>query len=257
MSQKTIKQTETEDLRRALEERTLQVEAVTKELEKFTYSVSHDLRAPLRAIEGFSRILLEDYNDKLDEDGRRYLNIIDCSSRKMTHLLDALLMFSRLGRQELKLTRLNMHELVSSVWDELNSQTAPRKIELKLNKIPDALGDVTLMRHIWENLLGNAIKFTAKKDRAIIEISGKLKRGQVVYCIKDNGVGFNMKAADKLFGVFQRLHSQEEFDGNGMGLALVRRLVRRHSGDIWGEAEVGEGATFCFHLPSLVRPEKN
>lgn len=142
-----------------------------------------------------------------------------------------------------------MRELVQSVWEKLDSPSALRQVELKLGNLPDAVGDAALVGQIWENLLGNAIKFTSRKDLASIEISGECQSGQAVYWIKDNGVGFNMKAADQLFGVFQKLHPEEEFEGSGIGLALVQRLVRRHSGDIRGEAEVGKGATFCFQLP--------
>ncbi len=238
-----------EHLREALHERTAQLETITNELEKFSYSVSHDLRAPLRAIEGFSKIMLEDYSDKLDEEGQRFLKIIDASSRKMTRLLDDLLLFSRLGRQEMKPTCVEMKELVSSVWEELTPNCGSRKIQLKLKTLPDAWGDSSLLRQIWTHLLQNAVKFTGPKEQATIEISAKVEPARVVYLIKDNGVGFDMKSADKLFGVFQRLHTEEEFMGSGIGLAIVQRLVRRHSGEIWTQAKTGEGAAFYFSLP--------
>lgn len=242
---------EVETLRRDLAEKTAQLEATRQELEKFTYSVSHDLRAPLRAIEGFSKILLEDYPEKLDEEGQRYLKILDASSRKMTRLLDDLLRLSRLGRQEMTAARVNMHELATSVWQEIQPQGTGRKIDFKLNSLPDGWGDSVLLHQIWANLLENAIKFTAPRNPAVIEISGTTEPDRVVYSIKDNGVGFDMKSAGKLFGVFQRLHSEEEFNGSGMGLAIAQRLVRRHSGEIWADAKKDKGAAFYFTLPRV------
>ena len=250
MNEQSAEKAEVERLRQALQERTAQLEARTKELEKFSYSVSHDLRAPLRAIEGFSKILLEDYTDKLDEEGQRFLKIIDGSSRKMTGLLDDLLMFSRLGRQEMHPSLLDMKQAVNSVWEELRPDPGSRKVELKIGSLPEGWGDPTLVQHVWRQLLDNALKFTLPKAEAIIDVSGTKEADRVVYRIKDNGVGFHMKSVSKLFGVFQRLHTQEEFVGNGIGLALVQRLVRRHSGDAWVEAEVNVGTTVCFSLPS-------
>lgn len=241
---------EIERLRRALADRSAQLEAVTEELEKFSCSVSHDLRAPLRAIEGFSKILLEDYADKIDEEGQRFLKILDGSSRKMTGLLDDLVEFSRLGRHEMQPSLLKMKSVVDSVWEELRQSPASRALELKVGPIPDGWGDPALVQQVWRRLLENAVKFTAPRVKAIIEISGTTEPGRVVYRIKDNGVGFDLKSVSKLFGVFQRLHSAEKFDGNGIGLAIVQRLVRRNSGEAWAEAEPGVGATFYFSLPS-------
>jgi len=249
MNKESLKSGEIERLEKALQERTAQLENMTKELEKFSYSVSHDLRAPLRAIEGFTKIVLEDYADKLDEDGKRFLNIIDGSSRKMTRLLDDLLIFSRLGRQEMKPSCLNMKEIVTDVWEEFRPDLSSREINMKILSLPDAWGDSNLIQQIWRQLLGNAIKFTAPKKVATIEISGKEEPGRMVYSIQDNGVGFDINAAGKLFGVFQRLHTAEEFEGNGIGLAVVQRLVRRHGGEVWTEAKSGSGALFCFTLP--------
>jgi two-component system sensor kinase len=240
---------EVKALQNALEQRTVELDAIKKELEKFTYSVSHDLRAPLRAIEGFSRILLEDYSDKLDENGQHYLKILDASSRKMTQLLDDLLTLSRLGRQEMKCTQVDMRALATSVWGELKAKSAERQIDFKIDSLPNAWGDAALLRQIWTNLIGNALKFTSPRECAKIEIIGKTETDQPVYCVKDNGVGFDMKFSAKLFGVFQRLHTDEEFKGNGIGLAIVQRLVRRHSGEVWADAKLNEGATFCFTLP--------
>jgi light-regulated signal transduction histidine kinase (bacteriophytochrome) len=248
---KEIVEEQVEKLQNALKERTAQLEATRQELEKFTYSVSHDLRAPLRAIEGFSKILLEDYAEKIDEEGQRYLNILDSSSRKMTRLLDDLLLLSRLSRQEMKPARINMSELVESTWQELQDKSSARKIDFIVHALPEGWGDAALLRRVWTNLISNAIKFTVFKEKAVIEISGETEPERVVYCIKDNGVGFNPSAATKLFGVFQRLHTEEEFHGSGMGLAIAQRLVRRHSGEIWGDAKKGEGAKFCFALPRV------
>ena len=251
MNKEIVEYEEVEELRRELAKRTEQLEAITKELEKFAYSVSHDLRAPLRALEGFSKILLEDYGDKLDEEGQRYLRIIDGSGQRMTRLLDDLLLLSRLARQEMKFSQVNMHKLVTSIWDELKSKCPTRQIDFKIDSLPQGCGDAALLRQIWTNLLDNAIKFTGSRERAKIEISGNPEPDYLVYCINDTGVGFDMKAAPKLFGVFQRLHTEEEFKGTGIGLAIVRRLVRRHSGEVWADAKMNEGATFCFTLPRV------
>ncbi|MEO6035890.1 MAG: ATP-binding protein [Verrucomicrobiota bacterium] len=250
MNEQKMEKEELEELRQSLEKRTAQLEAMTSELEKFSYSVSHDLRAPLRAIEGFSKILLEDYTDKLDEEGQRFLKIIDGSSRKMTDLLDDLLLFSRLSRQEMNPARVDMGKAVQSAWEELRPDPGVRKVELNIDPLPDSWGDPALVQQVLKQLLGNAIKFTAPKTKAVIEVNGTKEPDRVVYRIKDNGVGFQMKSVSKLFGVFQRLHMPEEFDGNGIGLAIVQRLIRRQSGEVWAEAEADVGATFCFSLPA-------
>lgn len=236
-------------LQHALDESQAQLEAARLELERFTHSVSHDLRAPLRAIEGFSKILLEDYAERIDEEGQRYLKILESSGRKMTRLLDDLLQLSRLSQQEKKPCQVNMRELVGSIWLELHVPDAMRQIDFKCASLPQAWGDGALLRQIWTNLIDNAIKFTGRKDRAIIEISGHEEADRTVYCIKDNGAGFNMKSAGKLFDVFHRLHTDEEFKGNGIGLAIAQRLVRRHAGEIWANAKKDEGSTFYFSLP--------
>ena len=249
MNKPSIESGEVEQLRQALAERTAQLETMTRELDEFSYSVSHDLRAPLRAIEGFSKILQEDHSGKLDEEAQRFLKIIDASSRRMTGFLDDLLKLSRLSRQEVRPSRLKMELAVNSVWEQLHPESASRNVELKVSSLPDGWGDPSLIQHVWRQLLDNALKFTAPKGNAIIEISGTHEPGRVVYRIKDNGVGFDMKCASRLFGVFQRLHAPEEFHGNGIGLAIVRRSVRRNSGEAWAEAEPGGGATFYFSLP--------
>jgi PAS domain S-box-containing protein len=222
-----------------------------KELEAFSYSVSHDLRAPLRAVDGFSRMVLADYAPKLDEEGRRMLGVIRGEAQRMGRLIDDLLAFFRLGRQSIEATGIEMEALARSVFDELAAQEPSDRVRLDLRPLPPARGSEAMIRQVWVNLIGNAIKFTKERELAEIEIGvwdgGNSGR---IYYIKDNGIGFDMRYADKLFGVFQRLHSQEEFPGTGVGLALVQRIVKRHGGRVWAEGQVGQGATFYFTLPS-------
>jgi len=220
-----------------------------KEMEAFSYSVSHDLRAPLRAIDGFTQILVEDYGAKLDDEGRRVASIIRASTVQMGHLIDDLLSFSRLGRQEVKKSPVDMRSLVGEVYAEIKKSVPARKIDFTVKELPSANADVNMMRVVWTNLLSNAVKFTGKKENAIIEVGSTSDNNEITYYVKDNGAGFDMKYMDKLFGVFQRLHSVEEFEGTGVGLANVKRVVERHGGRAWAEAKVGEGATFYFTLP--------
>ncbi|MGB8216907.1 MAG: ATP-binding protein [Candidatus Methanoperedens sp.] len=228
--------------------RTTQLEAANKELEAFSYSVSHDLRAPLRAIDGFSRVLLEDYSNKLDSEGGRLLNIVRDNTQKMGQLIDDLLALSRLGRKQMEISEIDMAKLAKSVFDELKTTVPDRAIQLDIKALPPAHGDPSMIRQVFVNLLSNAIKFTRPNEKAVIEISGTTKGNENVYCVKDNGVGFDMQYLNKLFGVFQRLHSAEEFEGTGVGLALVQRIIYRHGGRVWAEGKVNEGATFCFTL---------
>ena len=219
-----------------------------KELEAFSYSVSHDLRAPLRAVDGFSRMVFADYAPKLDDEGRRMLGVIRSEAQRMGRLIDDLLAFSRLGRQPIEAVRIEMQEMAQSVFDELAARETHARIRLDLRPLPPACGSEPMIRQVWVNLIGNAIKFTKECEVAEIEI-GSWDGGQIYY-IKDNGIGFDMCYVDKLFGVFQRLHSQQEFPGTGVGLALVQRIVKRHGGRIWAEGQVGQGATFYFTLLS-------
>jgi len=220
------------------------------ELEAFCYSVSHDLRAPLRSITSFSQFLVQDYESKFDEEGKRMLGVIQCEARRMGRLVDGLLSFSRLGRQPLRKSVLDLTALVNAVFDELTTRHTGRKPELELKPLPTAHADEALMREVFVNLLSNAIKFTASQEVPRIEIGGQSDSEHTLYYVKDNGVGFDARHADKLFGVFQRLHGQEEFEGAGVGLALVQRIIHRHGGRIWAESIVNGGATFRFTVPN-------
>lgn len=229
-------------------QRTEQVEAINKELEAFTYSVSHDLRAPLRGMSGFARILEEDYGERLDDDGRRYLEIIKSNAAQMGRLIDDLLSLSRLGRQPLKATTLSLGELAEEAFRLASADDLHRTIELTVDSLPQCRGDASLMRQVLINLLSNAVKFTRHAAPARIHVGWSSQNGEVVYFIRDNGAGFDMRYAGKLFGVFQRLHGTDEFAGTGVGLAIVKRIVERHGGRIWAEGEPGKGATFYFTL---------
>ena len=225
------------------------LEASNKELEAFSYSVSHDLRSPLRAIDGFSRIILEDYRDKLDDEGKRLLNIIRKNTRDMGQLIDDLLAFSRIGRQQLTLSGIDMGGLAEMVFEDLKALAPGRAISLVLKDPPPALADKALVRQVLINLLSNAVKFTRDASAAHIEFGGRAEKNENVYYVKDNGVGFNMQYVDKIFGVFQRLHSVDEFEGTGVGLAIVQRIVLMHGGRGRAEGKLNEGATFYFTLP--------
>ena len=238
-----------DNLEELVKERTAQLEAANNELESFSYSVSHDLRAPLRAIDGFGVALLEDYGQQVDEEGRRLIGIMRENATQMGQLIDDLLTFSRLGRQEMKASRIDMTALAKGVFEELKA-AAPKKIELKIRRLPSARGDRSLMHHVFLNLIDNAIKYSRLQKAPVIEIDGRSEDGEHIYSISDNGVGFDMKYADKLFAVFQRLHRADEFEGTGVGLALVQRIIVRHGGRVWAEADVGQGATFHFILPT-------
>lgn len=242
-----------EEIRRLhgdLEQRAAQLESANRELESFSYSVSHDLRSPLRAIDGFSQMLQEDYAAKLDDEGRRLLEVIRDNSRKMGQLIDDLLDFSRLGRKPLSAAQVDMVTLATEALQNLQQAQGPLQPRVTLNPMPAAWCDPVLIRQAWVNLLGNAIKFSSRREAPVVEVSGHLNGGDVVYCVKDNGAGFDMQYYDKLFGVFQRLHSAEEFPGTGVGLAIVQRVVGRHGGRVWAEGEIGKGATFYFSLPT-------
>jgi len=237
-----------EELEQRVIKRTAQLEVANKELEAFSYSVSHDLRAPLRALDGFAKILVEDYGATLDAEATRLLGIITNNAQRMGTLIDDLLSFSRISRQEIKFTKIDMQNMANIVYQELVQETEQDNIELILQAMPDAYGDPSMVRQVWTNLIGNALKFTSKKSSRIIEIGHKTKDNQVVYYIKDNGAGFDMAFSNKLFGMFQRLHSVTDFEGTGVGLAIVQRIVNRLNGRVWAEGKVNEGATFYFTL---------
>jgi PAS domain-containing protein len=219
-----------------------------QELEAFSYSVSHDLRAPLRSMSGFSRMLLEDYGKKLDAQGRDYLDRIESSSQLMNQLVDDMLRLSRIGRAEMKFEAVNLSDLVQSIAEELRSTQPKRDSEFIIQSDVIAEGDKALLKILLHNLLENAWKYTAKVERAMIEFCAIETNGKIVYSIKDNGAGFDMTYRDKLFKAFQRLHSSADYPGTGIGLAIVQRIVNRHGGRTWAEAKVGAGATFYFTL---------
>jgi PAS domain S-box-containing protein len=225
-----------------------QMMAANKELEAFSYSVSHDLRAPLRAVNGYARIMEEDYSGILDDEGTRLLKVIKDSGNRMGLLIDDLLSFSRLGRKELKRSFINMNELVKSIVFDLN-ETTPHKAIIQIETLHPIMGDYSLLNHVLVNLILNAIKYSAKKERPVVTITSKRQNREVVFSISDNGVGFDMKYVHKLFGVFQRLHSSDEFPGTGVGLAIVQRIINKHGGRVWAEAKVNEGAVFSFTIP--------
>ena len=225
------------------------LEAANKELESFSYSVSHDLRVPLRAIDGFSRILIEDYADKLDEEGRRVVNTVRDSAQRMGRLIDDILAFSRVGRVEMADQPIDMDALARSVAAELEPLLAGRQLTIEIAPLPPVRGDPAMMRRVWTNLFDNAVKFTKPKEVAVIQAGARTDGNEVVFYVRDNGVGFDMAYVDKLFGVFQRLHGVDEFPGTGIGLAIVKRIVARHGGRVWAEGKLNEGAAFYFALP--------
>lgn len=226
-----------------------QAKAVNRELEAFSYSVSHDLRTPLRAINGYVEMLQEDFGDKLEKDAIRLLNVISSNSKKMGQLIDDLLDFSRAGKKVINRSDVEMSDIVKPIIDELMDSEKDRDIKLDCKDLGSARVDVNMMRQAWTNLLSNAFKYTQKKEEARIEVGSYQHGDERIYYVKDNGAGFDMKYVDKLFGVFERLHDVEDFQGTGVGLALVKRIIERHSGKIWVEAVENEGATFYFSLP--------
>ncbi|HTF18503.1 MAG TPA: ATP-binding protein [Chryseolinea sp.] len=237
------------DLEKKVAERTAELNSIVKELEAFSYSVSHDLRTPLRAINGFTQILIEDFADNVSEGAVDAMHSIVGNVRRMGQLIDDLLEFSRLGKRSIRKTMLDMNELVASVLFEMNAPTSARQANFTVKELESVRADRSMMRQVMMNLISNALKYSMKKVESIIEIGCYHDENNVVYYVKDNGAGFDMKYYDKLFGVFQRLHRANEFDGTGVGLALVQRIVSKHAGKIWAESSVGEGATFYVALP--------
>ncbi|MGO8735498.1 MAG: PAS domain S-box protein [Terriglobia bacterium] len=246
-----------ENLERRVVERTAELEAMNKELEAFTYSVSHDLRAPLRHIDGFSRLLQEEYSSKLDDGAQHYLDRIRTGTFNMGRLIDDLLSLSRIGRREATPKLTGLGSLVKEVMNGLEPETIGRRIEWKAGELPFVECDPSLMKLVFQNLLSNALKFTRPRAVAVIEVGQTVVNGQPAIFVRDNGVGFSMKHVDKLFGVFQRLHREADFEGTGVGLATVLRIIHKHSGRTWAEGEVNKGATFFFSLPGLDNQEES
>ena len=237
------------ELERRVDARTAQLEAANKELESFSYSVSHDLRAPVRAIIGFSRMLAEEHNDKLDMEAQRLLGIVQSEAHRMGALIDDLLAFSRLGRQAMQIVDIDMTQLARATYENLMAQHPNNNVEFHLGALPRARGDRGLLGQVWANLLANALKFSSKQLKPCIEVSAISDESEYVYFVRDNGVGFDPRYQSKLYGVFQRLHDASEFPGTGVGLALVQRIVTRHGGRVWADSKLNEGATFYFTLP--------
>jgi len=225
-----------------------QFKEVNKELESFSYSVSHDLRAPLRAVHGYAKMLKEDFEVQLDPEAGRLINNIMNNAKKMGQLIDDLLNFSRIGRKELVKVNVRMDSMVANICSELKNEQGERNIEFQIGELLPAKADNITIRYVWLNLISNAIKYSRGKDKTVIEIGSETQGNEMIYHIKDNGAGFDMRYANKLFGVFQRLHSEEEFEGTGVGLALVQRIVLKHGGRVWAEGKVNEGAIFYFSL---------
>jgi signal transduction histidine kinase len=239
------------DLNRQLEGKVAQISDVNRELEAFSYSVSHDLRAPLRHISGFARKLESHLGDRVDDKARHYIDVMANSAQRMAQLIDDLLVFSRLGRGALRLQAVDMQSLVEEARAFAESAEPERRIAWDIEPMPMVIGDENMLRTVWQNLIGNAVKYTGQAESARIEVRmRRAAQGDYEFTVADNGAGFDMQYADKLFGVFQRLHRASEFPGNGIGLANVRRIVARHGGRVWAEAELGKGARFHFSLPA-------
>ncbi|MBX7258630.1 MAG: PAS domain-containing protein [Candidatus Hydrogenedentes bacterium] len=238
-----------EDLEGRVAERTAQLEMANAELESFAYSVSHDLRAPIRAIDGYTRILLEDHGEALDEEGKRVCSVICESTGRMGQLIDNLLDFSRLSRIEMSNKSIDMYAEALAVANELSALEKKNGLVIQVDTLPPASGDPAMFRQVWMNLISNAIKFSSKREHSIVKVGFREEDQEKIYFVSDNGAGFDMQFADKLFCVFQRLHSEREFAGTGVGLAITQRIVQRHGGRVWAEGKLDEGATFFFALP--------
>ncbi len=237
------------NLEHKVTERTTQLELANRELESFSYSISHDLRAPLRGIIGFATMLEEDYGEKLDAEGRRITSVIKNNTLKMGRLIDDLLAFSRMGRQDIRKTNISTAVMVNEVIQDIVPEGHKGRLKWTIHDLPDMNGDINAMRQVWINLVSNAVKYSANKEQPQIEIGNKSTGEETTFYIKDNGVGFDEKYKDKLFKVFQRLHSPDEFEGTGVGLAIVEKIISKHGGRVWAEAEENKGACFSFSLP--------
>lgn len=238
-----------EELEQRVIQRTAQLEAANKELEAFSYSVSHDLRTPVRHINGFADILKSEFNEQFSEEAKHYLETITSSAKKMGVLIDDLLNFSKTGSTEMQKTSLKMNKVVEDALTLINASTTNQQIEWNISSMPDVYGDYNLLRMVWVNLLDNAVKYSSIRKKPVISLGYKDEKKEIVFYIQDNGVGFDMQYSKKLFGVFQRLHAPSQFEGTGIGLANVRRIIARHEGRTWAESEPDKGATFYFSLP--------
>ena len=238
-------------LEEKIAKRTEELKKANEEMSAFSYSVSHDLRSPLRGIIGFSQILEEDYADKLDAEAKRITSVIKTNASKMGQLIDDLLKFSRLGKQEINNVKLDMNPMIQEIIKEL-LPAYPHGVNIQWEtvQLPEVMADISTIRQVWTNLISNAIKYTSYVEQPIINIGSYRQNGSIVFYIKDNGAGFEDEYKDKLFKVFQRLHSAEEFEGTGIGLALVEKIITKHHGSIWAEGKEGQGATFSFSLPA-------
>jgi len=236
-------------LNNVLQQHAINLEYANQELEAFSFSVSHDLRAPLRAIKGFSRIMLEDYKDKIDQEGQKLLNTVCDNAQQMNTLIDDLLRLSRTGRQELMYSKINMEALFKSLIEEVKQLFPDQPIKVNFNPLPEAYGDLALLKQLIANLLSNAVKFSGKQSVSEIEIGSVISDTELIYFVKDNGTGFNMKYAPDLFGVFKRFHNSEDYEGTGVGLAIVKRIVDKHGGRVWAESQPDKSSTFYFTLP--------
>jgi light-regulated signal transduction histidine kinase (bacteriophytochrome) len=249
--QRELEATEARAAREIAESRVVlvaELEQANKELEAFSYSVSHDLRGPLRAVDGFSSILLRDHAPGMSAEAQALLGRVIHGAKQMNQLIDDLLRFARLSRQPLNKRSVDVADLVREVLRELESENSGRVVELLVGDLPDAVADRALLKQVFTNLLSNAFKFTRRREHAVIEVGSRLEKDRTVYFVRDNGAGFDMRYAEKLFGVFQRMHNEEHFEGTGVGLSLAHRIVQRHGARIWAEAAVDKGATFSFTL---------
>lgn len=237
------------ELEQRVKERTAELEFINNELEAFSFSVSHDLRAPLRSIRGYTSLLMDSLTGNADEKTAALVNKVMDSADSMGRLIDDLLLFFKTGKAALNRFTLPVKPILDKITENILELESGRKIEFIVESLPDAAADPSLIKQVWENLLSNAVKYTAQKEKAVITIGSEKNKKEIIYYVKDNGTGFNMKYAHKLFKVFQRLHSADEFEGTGIGLATVQRIVNRHGGRVWAEAAPGEGATFYFSLP--------